>query len=263
MHDSEDGWHYTRTTDILPNLSVKLGQMIHDYTKPRSRIGDGPLDLPAGRTTTAVNEGSELISATQASSARFGMGVKLVHFLGVAFRGTADTGSAGHSTISQVQIDEFDPPQHYLQKSFDQPAVQEHLRREKSKKIYMICGIKTALRGATITNIHSRKRSGEAAVQLPLSPDGGTKSAKLSVTASLLNERQDTTDVQATHSFIFGYRLCRLVYDKKTNKVFSREVPRFYSQETDGVGTEEDSFVFTGVEYRKGYTLVIDEHSED
>jgi hypothetical protein len=126
-----------------------------------------------------------------------------------------------------VEILEFDPTEDYAKRSFDQPAVQRHLKHTIGfqKRIFMICGLKIG-HGAQAIDETSRKFNVKGEGELSLAAKGGPTIAKGKGRGFMTKQTATAHNVNASHSFVFGYLLQEVKYNKKGDTVFTQQVKK-------------------------------------
>lgn len=225
--EQDDGWHYVKSTNILPDSTVKLGQIIADHKRPRDRIGDDPIEISPDQIATSFNTGSEFRQVVNAEEKSISMSAKVRNLLAFRLEGNKATGRIVTHTIKKVEISEFAPKNEYAKKSLEERAVKEYLKQVKYKKrIFMICGLKIA-HGAMVRDAVGNEYQGEGSVSLPLNVKGGTLgNAKGSVEVAKIGTK--IHNVHATNSFIFAYRLREVKYTKSLQVVHTRETGKLH-----------------------------------
>jgi hypothetical protein len=241
-------------------LYARVGQIIYDYRRPRSGLGE-PLELPSASSASYVNRGCEIISITSDAVDSVSLDSRVLDFVGFRLKGDSEKSKVRQLLLEKIEITELNPSSDYVENSFKQSAVQNHLKRTKFRSpLYMICARKVALGGAKALDQIKKGQSFEGTAEVPFDIHGG-KVAK--ATASGLHERRKERrhDIYTTHPFVFAYRLREIVYDPKLkNEPYDREVLRFHSalgRPLTGKEVEEATADFVDLEeYAEGYTLV-------
>jgi len=241
-------------------LYIRIGQIIYDYTRPRSHLGE-PLELPPSNSASYINKGFEIISITSDSVNSISTNARVLNFVGFGLKRDSERSKVKQILVEKIEVTEINPSPDYVEQSFNQPAVRKHLERTKFRSpLYMICARKVALRGAKLLDRNNSGQSIQAAATLPVHIHG-LEAAKISASGSRQRHEERRHDVYATHPFVFAYRLREIVYDAKLkNAPYDREVLRFHSIRgrplTDEEVEDATAELVDLEDYSEGYTLV-------
>lgn len=239
-----------------------MGQVISDYKKPRSRLGDKPPALPFDDVTSDRNDGYELFWNTFSTKERISASTKVRSFLRFDLEGHRDNSKVGARIVHKILIQEFDPPLSYVEDMFNRDAVQRYLKDNGFKKpIYMVCGLKTALGGGVTVNENENSAGGGGSIEAKVSAKGVTDVAALRAQFDREKGKRNLHNVKATQQFIFAYRLRIIKYDRKLrNKPYTEEVVKLHGED-DPVRDDTESLddvepVFESLlDYSEGYQM--------
>jgi hypothetical protein len=217
--------------EILPDTDVLLGQIVYNFQEPRTRLGK-PLPIALGNTSSAFNRGHEIIKTESTSLDDVSAFAHVHDYLKLGFTHQAEDSDRNVTRVDKVRIEQFVPDDDYVEQSFKAKEVERHLKQYwlSSPPLYMICGLKVAVGGATTRtwNSKSKTKSGDLAVAAPSHEPEAPASFEVGREA----KRHDASDfaLRATHQFVFAYRLRRIIYDKKTRIAYSDEVIKWNSE---------------------------------
>ena len=181
---------------------------------------------------TDCNEGFELYNNVSNSSNSISTSAKVRSLLGFSLEGHSDKSKVGSLLVNKIGIEEFQPTAEYVEDSFNQPAVLQHLKRKKYRvPIYMICGVKTAIGGGKIATENAQDRGVSASGQVKLSVKGVTDLATAELAFSSSKNKSEGRQIVATNQFVFAYRLREIKYDKKLKtKPYDQEVVSWHGE---------------------------------
>jgi hypothetical protein len=206
---------------------------------PRSRIGDGPIPLPPGRSASVTSEKPESFWRKTDCVKYISTNAEVRKFLKFDLKAQRDHSRVVSRVVERINIQEFDPTIQYAEDTMKQDAIQSYLKGAKGKTpVYMICGLKIAVGGAKAFNESSQGQStsfrGDAHMNVKGESVGNVSMDMKSISNALAGH-----DVEATHDFVFAYRLKQIkYYDKKKNKPYLAEI-EFHG--LDG-STDQDEF---------------------